>query len=68
MRKATWVLTMVAGLVMLFQAGTTVAYADDARHVSMATQAESNTPLTALEGVFISVGVWLLGRPPRNVG
>ena len=47
MRKANSVLSVVAALVLSFQAGTT----------------ESNMPLAALGVVFVSVGVWLLRRP-----
>jgi len=48
--------------VLLFQAGVTVAYADEARHMPQ-TSTEINIPLTALGGVFVGVGVWLLRRP-----
>ncbi len=36
MRKAKGLLSIVAGLVLMFQAGTTVAYADDSRHKATA--------------------------------
>ena len=54
--------SFIAALVLLFQAGVTVAYADEARHMPQ-TSAEINIPLAALGGVFVGVGVWLLRRP-----
>jgi hypothetical protein len=62
MRKANGVLSVVAALVLSFLAGTTIACADEGREASAAS-AESNVPLAALGGAFVSVGVWLLRRP-----
>jgi hypothetical protein len=62
MRKANGVLSVVAALVLSFQAGTTIVCADDGRQTSAAST-ESNMPLAALGGVFVSLGVWLLRRP-----
>src|SRR5438132_11731075 len=36
MRKAKGLLSIVAGLVLMFQAGTSVAYADDSKHKATA--------------------------------
>lgn len=62
MRKANGVVSVVAAVVLSFQAGTTIAFADDGRQTS-AAGTPSNVPLAALGGVFVSVGVWLLSRP-----
>jgi LPXTG-motif cell wall-anchored protein len=32
------------------------------------TSTESNIPLTALGGVLLSIGVWLLRKPTRDIG
>jgi hypothetical protein len=61
-RKAKGAVSFIAALVLLFQAGVTVAYADEARPMPQAST-EINLPLAALGGVFVSVGVWLLRRP-----
>jgi hypothetical protein len=64
MRKANGALSVIAALVLLFQAGTTVVRADDGRPTGVASP-ESHMPLAMLGGVFVSVGVWLLRRAPE---
>jgi LPXTG-motif cell wall-anchored protein len=61
-RRAKGAVGFIAALVLLFQAGVTVAHAEEGRHMPQ-TSTEINIPLAALGGVFVSVGVWLLRRP-----